>query len=78
MSREFLLACAIVSAISVLLMGCVPTPTSSGPVTRVRCPLDFHTEAFVNNPHPRRAYGCRSNQSGFLSPADGQEHMRPQ
>jgi hypothetical protein len=78
MSREFLLACAIVPAISFSLMGCVSTPTSSGPVTTMRCPLDFHTEAYVNNPHPRRAYGCRSNQSGFLTPGDGREHMRPE
>jgi hypothetical protein len=79
MPREVVTTGAIIVAAAVALMGCASTPTISGPVTVARCPLDFHTEAFPNNPDPKRAYGCRSNQSGFLNhPGDEKERMRPQ
>jgi hypothetical protein len=52
------------AALSLLLAGCAPARVV-GPVTYARCGLDEHTEAFPANP-PKRAYGCRSNQRGFL------------
>lgn len=66
---------ALVASLAALLAGCAATPVS-GPVTYAHCPLDFHTEAFPTNPNPKRAYACRSNQSGYLSP-DERERMRP-
>jgi hypothetical protein len=66
---------ALAGSLAVLLTGCAATPVS-GPVTYDHCPPDFHTEAFPNNPNPKRAYACRSNQSGYLSP-DYAERMRP-
>jgi hypothetical protein len=79
MPREVVITGAILIAVAETLMGCASTPTVSGPVTVARCPLDSHTEAFPNNPDPKRAYGCRSNQSGFLNPpSDEKERMRPQ
>jgi hypothetical protein len=79
MPRDVAMIGTIVVAVFTALVGCASTPTQSGPITVARCPLDFHTEAFPNNPDPKRAYGCRSNQSGFLNPpSDEKERMRPQ
>jgi hypothetical protein len=46
------------------------------PVTYAHCALDSHTEAFPRARHWRHAYGCRSNQSGFLS-HDERTRMQP-
>jgi hypothetical protein len=79
MPRKVAIFGTIVVVVFAALAGCASTPTVSGPVTVARCPLDSHTEAFPNKPHPKRAYGCRSNQSGFLNPpSDERERMRPQ
>jgi hypothetical protein len=60
-----------------LVSGIVPAPASEW-ATYVHCAPDSHTEAFPTNPHPKRAYACRSNQRGFLSPpADEQRRMKP-
>jgi hypothetical protein len=45
-------------------------------VVYAHCPLDSHTEAFPRNRKHRHAYGCRSNQAGFLS-YDQNEGMTP-
>jgi hypothetical protein len=79
MPRKVAIIGATIFAVYAVLAVCASTPTVSGPVTVARCPLDSHTEAFPNNPDPKRAYGCRSNQSGFLNPpSDERERMRPQ
>ncbi|WP_158818521.1 hypothetical protein [Methylocapsa sp. S129] len=76
MTRTFTKIGIFGAALSLLLAGCASAPVVSGRVTYARCALDSHTEAFPRNPHPRRAYGCRSNQAGFLS-RDERERMRP-
>lgn len=78
MRPAFIKSGFLIAILSMPLPGC-GSVIASGPVTYAHCGLDSHTEAFPNNPHPRRAYGCRSNQSGFLSPPNGpQESLRPQ
>jgi hypothetical protein len=53
----------------------VPTPP---PATMGHCPLGYHTEAFPNNPDPRRAYQCWSDRQGYLRrPGDEDERMAP-
>jgi hypothetical protein len=41
------------------------------------CPRDSHTEAYPRNPHRKRAYGCKSDQAGYLEgpgQGDGQRN----
>jgi hypothetical protein len=45
-------------------------------VTYAHCALDSHTEPFPHARHWRHAYGCLSNQAGFLS-QDQLTRMRP-
>ena len=43
-------------------------------VSYSHCPPVSHTEAYPRNPHWKRAYGCKSDQAGFLEgPAQGDE-----
>jgi hypothetical protein len=70
-------SCVLIAGLTALLSGCAAAPLSSGQVTYSHCALDSHTEAFPNNQNPKRAYGCRSSQKGFLVPwRDEQRNMR--
>jgi hypothetical protein len=75
MTRTFIKIGIFGAALALPLGGCASAPVS-GPVVYRHCAGDFHTEAFPRNINPKKAYGCRSNQSGFLS-TDEKERMRP-
>jgi hypothetical protein len=67
----------LAAGMAALLSGSACAPASAA-VIYAHCAGDSHTEAFPANPHPRRAYACRSNQRGFLSPPrDEPWRMRP-
>lgn len=65
--------------VAVLLALCASTDgrawTQDAPhVGYSRCGRDSHTEAYPRNPHWKRAYGCKSDQAGYLEgPAQGDE-----
>jgi len=40
------------------------------------CPRDSHTEAYPRNPHPKRAYGCKSDEAGYLEDSDQGDERR--
>jgi hypothetical protein len=73
--RPFVKLGLVVAFLMPLATGCASPPVA-GPITYAHCPLDSHTEAFPKQPDPKRAFACRSNQSGFLS-RDQYERMTP-
>jgi hypothetical protein len=73
--RPFVKLGLVVALLSPLASGCASPPVA-GPLTYAHCPLDAHTEAFPKQLDARRAFACRSNQSGFLS-RDQYERMTP-
>jgi len=50
------------------LTGCNPYPLP-GPLTYGRCGGDAHTESYPEAKDPRRAYGCKSDNDGYLEGA---------
>jgi hypothetical protein len=68
----------LILALAAPLAACgsmVPPPP---PAAMGHCPLGYHTEAFPNNPDPRRAYQCWSDRQGYLrKPGDEGERMAP-
>jgi hypothetical protein len=80
MTRNLPKASPLFLALLVPLTGCASGPSASvKPAYFALCPLDSHTEAYPNNPNPKRAYGCVSNTHGFLRyPGDERERMTPE
>jgi hypothetical protein len=56
---------AVLIARSALTDGCARTDAPPH-VGYSHCPPDSHTEAYPRNPDPKKAFGCKSDQAGFL------------
>jgi hypothetical protein len=57
---------AVVVVFSTCAAGCAPPPSPPQYYRPGWCAPDHHTEAYPRNPHRKRAYGCKSDQDGFL------------
>jgi hypothetical protein len=77
MSRCSLMAVAIV--LSAAIAGCASATHEVGSVTVSKCGSDSHTVAYPNDPNPKNAYACRSDDAGFFGAggADSHEGMNP-
>ena len=74
MSRASLRFAAAVIALSASTNGHAWTEAEPRHVEYSHCPLDSHTEAYPKNWRHKRAYGCKSDQAGYLEgPAQGDE-----
>ncbi len=70
-------ACVSSAALLVLtssLAGCAPLP-APGPLYYGRCGVDAHTESYPFAKDERHAYGCKSDDNGYLE-SDGQGDPR--
>ena len=66
MSLNSLVAGIAVIILSTMLAGCGSDPRIDGPAVYAYCPLNFHTVAYPNNPNPKKAYACVSDDVGYL------------
>ena len=64
-----------VLALSGLLAGCNPYPLP-GPLHYGRCGPDAHTESYPYAKHERNAYGCKSDDDGYLESSGQGDRMR--
>jgi hypothetical protein len=64
----------LVVAMSATLAGCNPYPLP-GPLHYTKCGIDAHTESYPYAHDDRRAYGCKTDDNGFLE-SDGQGDKR--
>lgn len=62
--RSRLVGVALLAA-APLLSGCNPYPLP-GPLHYGRCGPDAHTESYPYAKRERDAYGCKSDEAGFL------------
>jgi hypothetical protein len=70
-------ACVSSAALLVLtssLAGCAPLPPP-GPLYYGKCGVDAHTESYPHAKDERHAYGCKSDDNGYLE-SDGQGDQR--
>jgi hypothetical protein len=65
MGRKLLRSTVLAVALTAALGGCY-SPEVAGPVTRSHCARTYHDEGFPNDPNPWRAYGCKSDSSGYI------------
>ena len=65
MTWKACLSGAALLAVTLPLLGCSSYPLP-GPLVYGRCGADAHTESYPLAEEDRRAYGCKSNQEGFL------------
>jgi hypothetical protein len=64
---------AVLIALSASSGGCARTDAPPH-VGYSHCPRDSHSEAYPRNPDPKKAYGCKSDQAGYLEgPAQGDD-----
>ncbi len=74
MSRKALASGAALLLLSVGLSGCNPYPLP-GRLAYGKCGPDAHTESYPRAHDQRHAYGCKSDDDGFLE-SDGQGDRR--
>jgi hypothetical protein len=75
--NPFMIAVAALALLA--FAGCASPVHQSGSVTLSKCPPNSHTVAHPENPDPRKAYGCGSDDVGFLQGGvDNHERMTPQ
>jgi len=73
MTTRFWANCAAAAVLAAGLTGCNPYPLP-GPLHNGKCGVNAHTEAYPRAKDERHAYGCKSNDAGFLEgPAQGDQ-----
>jgi hypothetical protein len=65
MATKFWMICASTAGLAVCLAGCNPYPLP-GPLHYGKCGVNAHTEAYPRARDERHAYGCKSDDAGFL------------
>jgi hypothetical protein len=66
---------AAVLVVAASLAGCGQYPPP-GPLVYGPCGHDAHTEAYPHNPDDKKAYGCKSDDDGYLeSSGQGDQAM---
>jgi hypothetical protein len=75
MSLKFCLSGAGLLALTMLLSGCNPYPLP-GPLVYGRCGMDAHTESYPYAKRERDAYGCKSDDAGYLEGPSQGDKMR--
>lgn len=61
-------SCSATLLLSAALAGCNPYPLP-GPLTYGNCGRDAHTESYPLAQSPHHAYGCKSDDDGYLEGA---------